>query len=588
MKVVFLHGIGDGDPNREWLATLNAALTAAGHPAIDESQVIAPRYDSFLATDGISAKMPDVTYKPKDDRQSRQEFERRQASVNRSLQHEPEAAIFGFHAIPAGLMAGAHGFGVDHLSVMNLNQVRRYVTTEGLRGAILRHILGQLPTSGDILLIAHSLGSVIAIDLVDHLPEKLKVRRFITLGSPANSEALHRGSERLLKKVPYSHIDDWTNVFSVGDIVTMGRGIASMFPGAQDVGISLGPGVHGTDRYLAHPVVVKLVADILYPSKKVVRGSTEITRRLTDEQFFILVKCHFAAAVAKHIKDAQRAQQYSDALNLIQDDLAAQLDQMTQLGHALPPEMHTLISGQLPPLPERLELSEAVAMLTALTATNFIEPYEIDTGEAPKAAVADMLDLLGFKRNNDVHIVKALTEVDDLLKRTGGIPWGRIGLAAAGLALVAAGPIGLMAAAPASAFGAAAITGGLAAFGPGGMVGGLATLGALAASGAGVAGAALGASRAETLTLNVTQLSLRVATDYALKLLGLPASNELWGQLVAMENQIAAELNRTQVFSDPKSVRIQQLRAALDAVTKLLAFVTDKGIGGANALGAAP
>lgn len=586
MKVVFLHGIGDGDPNRVWLGALNTALESAGHPPIDDSQVVAPRYDSLLTIDGISAKMPDVTYKVKNDDRSRREFERRQAAVYRMLQDEPDAVPFGFNSVPKPWMNAAHAFGVDRLSAMDLPQVRRYVTSEGLRGAILRYILDQIPTKGEILLIGHSLGSVIAIDLLDHLPANLQVRRFITIGSPANSEALHRGSERLLKKFPYATVLDWTNFFSARDIVTMGRGLTSVFPGAQDCAVNItGLDQHGSDRYLSHPAVSGLIANTLYPSKEAAVASRALATRLTDDQLFTLIKLRFASCVAKNIKDTDRAQRYEDALNVIRDDLAAQLDQLAASGQPLPVELQAVAQGQAPDLPNRLELREAVVTLTTLTATNFVEPYEIDTGEAPKAALKAMVINLGFQPGVATHIAEALTEVDDLLKRTGGIPWGRIGVAAAGLALIAAGPIGLAMAAPATAFGGAAITGGLAALGPGGMMGGIATVGALAAGGAGVVtGAALGGSSAEIFALNVTQLTLRVSAEYALKRLNAPTEAELWPQLVSLETQISAELNRLNAFSDSKTPRIHQLKAAQDAVTKLLAFVVEKEIGGAIAI----
>lgn len=48
-----------------------------------------------------------------------------------------------------------------------------------------------------------TVGSAIAIDLLDHLTEALRVRRFITIGSPANIRVLHEGTERLLKTFPY-------------------------------------------------------------------------------------------------------------------------------------------------------------------------------------------------------------------------------------------------------------------------------------------------------------------------------------------------------------------------------------------------
>ena len=48
MKVVFLHGIGDGDPEYGWLTGLNRGLAQAGHAPVDRDQVIAPRYGSYL------------------------------------------------------------------------------------------------------------------------------------------------------------------------------------------------------------------------------------------------------------------------------------------------------------------------------------------------------------------------------------------------------------------------------------------------------------------------------------------------------------------------------------------------------------
>ena len=140
------------------------------------------------------------------------------------------------------------------LPVMDLDQVRGYVRDDKVRADVMSHILDFLPTYGDIVLIAHSLGSVIAIDLLDHLPEDLQVRRFITIGSPANIRALHEGSERLLKKFPYAHVDDWSNFLNVGDIVTGGRGLASTFPGAQDFLLN-GISGHDAGTYLGDPAV---------------------------------------------------------------------------------------------------------------------------------------------------------------------------------------------------------------------------------------------------------------------------------------------------------------------------------------------
>ncbi len=96
--------------------------------------------------------------------------------------------------------------------------MRRYVRDDRVRADVMNHINDFLPTYGDVLLIGHSLGSVIAIDLLDHLAEDVHVRRFITIGSPANIRALHEGSDRLLKKFPYARVDDWSNFLNVRDM----------------------------------------------------------------------------------------------------------------------------------------------------------------------------------------------------------------------------------------------------------------------------------------------------------------------------------------------------------------------------------
>jgi hypothetical protein len=102
------------------------------------------------------------------------------------------------------------------------------------------------------------------------------------------------------------------------------------------------------------------------------------------------------------------------------------------------------------------------------------------------------------------------------------------------------------------------------------MVGGLAMLGGLTGSGAAVAAGALAArGTVESITLNVTQLKLRVAADLALKRLGLPIDNTLWEQLTTLETQISAELNRLETFSDSKASRVGQLNAAKEAGSPL-------------------
>ena len=578
MKVVFLHGIGDGDPKYGWLDGLNRGLTQTGHDPIDREQVIAPRYSSYLRTAGRSGKLPPLTYKPKDEATARRDFERRQARVQRRLRLQHGVRTFGFHLIPGAVWDAAPEMVFGHMPILNLDQVRGYVRDDKVRADVMNHILDFLPTYGDVLLIAHSLGSVVAIDLLDHLAEDVHVRRFITIGSPANIRALHDGSERLLKKFPYARVDDWSNFLNVRDIVTGGRGLASTFPGAQDFLLG-GISGHDAAAYLSDPAVAGLIADALYPTKEVATTSTETAVRMGEREASALLLQHFAEAVARNIKDTERAERYRATLKILRDDLAAQLSHQAASGQLLAPEMLELVNGRLPQLPHRWELHEAVSELVVLALTNCITPYEIDPGDSQKKALEDISVELGFRRHIGTTVAKAIDDVQSCVSGKSGVPWGRVLTAAAGVALIAAGPVGLAVAAPAGAFGAAAITGGLAAFGPGGMVGGLAMLGGLAGTGAAAAAAAVASgSGSEAAGPNLEKLMMRIAAEHARKLLDLPFDSTLWYQLTDFECQISAILNRLKAFNDPQSPKLVQLTAAQVAVNALLRFMIEQGL----------
>lgn len=579
VKVVFLHGIGDGDPRAGWLEGLNRGLVQAGHDPIDRADTFAPRYSSILSTEGIGAKMPAPTYRVKDDSAARFEFARRQARIQRDLGLTSTPSGFGAHVVPEAPLNTLQGFAIGNLSAFDLTQVRRYVQNEPLRGAVLRFLMDQ-DYADEIVLIAHSLGSVIAIDFLDHLPEHVHVRRFITIGSPAASPALHQGSERLLKRFPYARVDDWSNVFNPRDIVTGGRGLASLFPAAQDFAIDIGNLEHGSGAYLGHPGVASLVAQIVYPSKDVALTRSGIAVRLTDSQASVLLMLHYGHAVARNIKNQEVAAKYLGALRLRQDQIIAEIEELATVGQQpLAEELHQLVDGKLPPVPLLWELHEAVGELVVLALTNAVDPYEIDVEQAPMRAISEVTFAMGFSTDVGSKVLRAIEDVQKSLDRRGGVPWGRVLTAAAGVALLAAGPVGLIAAAPAAAAGAAAITGGLAAFGPGGMVGGLAMLGGLAGAGAAVATSAVTGGGGEAQpALDLKALVLRVSVEYARKLLDLPFDQNLWYQLADTETRTAAQISRFEAFNSPNSPTLTMLREVKDSLTRLMTFVIEQGL----------
>lgn len=579
VKIVFLHGIGDGDPQAHWFEGLNRGLAQAGHAPIDRADTIAPRYSSLLKTKGIGAKMPPVTYRVKDDSKARFEFARRQARIQRMLGLKSAPTGFGAHLVPPGPLNAAQAFAVNNMSVHDLTQVRRYVEGEPLRGAVLQFLLDQ-DYGDEIVLIGHSLGSVIAIDLLDHLPETIRVRRFITIGSPANAPSLHKGSERLLKKFPYARVDDWSNIFNPADVVTGGRGLAWTFPAAQDFSVDIGRLEHSAGAYLGHPAAANLVAEIMYPSKALVLTNPGIAVRLTDEQASILLLLHYARVVKGHIKDSEVAARYGGALQVRRDQIVAEIKDLATAGQQpIPGELYDLASGVLPPVPNRWELHEAVGELVILALTNAVDPYEIDVEKAPMRAIPDMAVILGFSADVGVKVVGAIEDVQKALVGRGGVPWGRVLTAAAGVAMLAAGPVGLMVAAPAAAYGGAAIVGSLAAFGPGGMVGGLAMLGGLAGAGAAITTTAVtagGGGSGESLDLET--LVLRITVEHARKMLDLPFDENLWYQFAKAETRVSAEINRLEAFSGTKSEWLTKLHEVKTSLERMMTFIIDNGL----------
>lgn len=149
----------------------------------------------------------------------------------------------------------------------------------------LKQVLRPLLTNNhQILLIGHSLGSVIAYDALwelshlEKLPGKID---FLTLGSPLGMKYVqHRliGNQWTAKKRYPTNIRRWTNISAVGDITALDKSFHDDFEemlklelleSIEDhcTGIynffrnELGPNFHRSYGYLVNPAVGKIIAD---------------------------------------------------------------------------------------------------------------------------------------------------------------------------------------------------------------------------------------------------------------------------------------------------------------------------------------
>ncbi|MDH5553185.1 MAG: lipase family protein [Nitrosomonas sp.] len=189
---------------------------------------------------------------------------------------------------------------VDHLPFLlqllpeelrsTAKETKRYFQNEGNIASEIRELLKQelrpiLANNDKVLLIGHSLGSVIAYDTLwelSHL-ERLsgKIDLFLTIGSPLGMNYVQRrlmGHDKTgVNKYP-TNIKRWENISSVGDVTALDRVFSDDFSPMLDFGVvesiedhcdgiynffrnEAGLNCHRSYGYLVNPAVGKVIAD---------------------------------------------------------------------------------------------------------------------------------------------------------------------------------------------------------------------------------------------------------------------------------------------------------------------------------------
>jgi len=115
-------------------------------------------------------------------------------------------------------------------------------------------------TSQTRMLLAHSLGSVIAFDLLrrGELPQ---VTTLVTFGSPLGWPTVRTALANCAESASPSELVTWTNIYDHRDAVTAGRRLAGFWPQVTDVEVS-NPvtDAHGAQGYLRQPIMAALIA----------------------------------------------------------------------------------------------------------------------------------------------------------------------------------------------------------------------------------------------------------------------------------------------------------------------------------------
>jgi V8-like Glu-specific endopeptidase len=289
-QIVFLHGRGQqgrdpADLRRTWAAGLNQGLTRAGLPPVDPDGAYFPYYGDVLVeglqdreaamlpaedwrTDPAAAVAPAAPSTRRIYEEMLDEAARRAGMPALEPGETAEEGLVG--RITGGLVGSlrsrlgwlAARSGLDDLTIsLVFRDVAAYLDDQQLRKSVLHAVQETLPPAGTVVLVSHSLGTVVAMDLLSELPAGLRVGLLVTAGSPLGMDSVYR--RLLVGKPQRPDVDRWTNVWSAADAVAIGCPLARTWAGQLEELLVDNPKdrAHSIEEYLGHAPVAAAISD---------------------------------------------------------------------------------------------------------------------------------------------------------------------------------------------------------------------------------------------------------------------------------------------------------------------------------------
>jgi pimeloyl-ACP methyl ester carboxylesterase len=248
VQIVCVHGIGQqvaGEQTllRGWTPALLDGLTRAGHgDAASADDVVMGFYGDLFRPVGELLAVGDPMFTAADVEPGLEEdlllaWWREAARVDPKVAPpEADTLVRAPGSVQAALrqLSRSRFFGGLALRAMvsDVKQVRRYLLDQQLRDAA-RAAVRKLITADTRVVVAHSLGSVVAYEVLATMPGH-QVRALVTLGSPlgiANLifDRLDPAPRDRIGVWPGSDELVWTNVADRGDVVALEKDLRSRF-----------------------------------------------------------------------------------------------------------------------------------------------------------------------------------------------------------------------------------------------------------------------------------------------------------------------------------------------------------------------
>jgi hypothetical protein len=509
--LIYLHGRGAQPNDDRWLHDgLNPLLQLLDRsPVSDKVEVCRPHY-----ADLIDAKQPPrADYPPP--MVEAVDASWHAASVRYAARLEELAELRGRRpkaGFQGRVMDGVPADAGARLYVRRrMSDVHRYATSDTTRRAVLARICSALPSEGSAVIVAHSLGTVVALDVLHYLPENLTVDLLVTLGSPLALKPLRQELMGAGYPWPMKHVCGWMNVYDPADFVTAGEALEPFFKGeVLDVQVDNGrKEVHRGYRYLGHGTLGRVLGPLL---------SEERVSELPEKVEAGVIDAALIRALARRIEaETPPGSHRRERMAKARERTEWSLCESVQRDH---PHIRSL-AFSLEQVGERLgDDASRLERLAALYFTDPFAPYEVEYREHEQAEGIRAVGLeLGLTKRHIDSLLRAVREAEEV--HAPGRPWGRI-LAGAGVAvLVLAAPYAVAGLGAAGGLaGGAAVAHGLATVGSvvgGGMLGGIGTVGAVTAGGAALVARQLTKLTTEQLESELVRLQALAVLEHELE-----------------------------------------------------------------------
>ncbi len=268
-QVLFVHGVGG--PAQGWEGALRRSLARVGRTAGWAPPRLATttvRYDDVVSG-AVGALLP--VAQPAPDIPEARSDPRSRADMGLA------DIVTDCAALPGGtdgrkrvrLPAFLPGSLVCRLPFADMSHAWTYRSDPAVRATARARIAEALAAvgPGPTILIAHSLGSVVALDALHR--HDIELDLLVTIGSPLGVDPVWGCAWLGSEDFPHHRVGGWLNVVNTRDPIPWGRGAQEKFPVAVDAfitagGLPMGPGgAHDPATYLAAPVVGEAVAAAL-------------------------------------------------------------------------------------------------------------------------------------------------------------------------------------------------------------------------------------------------------------------------------------------------------------------------------------